>query len=250
MAHYAMLNEYHFSADVDDIRGATLYSADDKKVGKVVDVIFNHDTGEVSYLVVKIGLGHKVLVPANHVYRAVVDEDEFETDMTAAEVERLPKFDEKMLETEKQWREHEHEHRRAWKEQEERLLAEYKQKWHEGPVLHRHGSDRNITPDEEPGMGSSGATGEPNVTAADLWPHRIAGKFPGVGQPMVAPSNPEARETTLQPVPEEKIEDKPVIGMMPPSPRWHGFEDSIQKNLGEIRMSCTACCPTGESRVA
>jgi sporulation protein YlmC with PRC-barrel domain len=90
MAHYAMLQDYHFSADVNDIRGANLYSADNKKVGKVVDVIFDHATGEIRYLVADVGRGRKVLVPSNHVYRSIVDDEDFDTDISAADLDRLP----------------------------------------------------------------------------------------------------------------------------------------------------------------
>src|SRR5919108_3379717 len=107
MAHYATLDEYHFTADVDDIRGANLYSSDNKKIGKVKDVIFDHATGEIRYLVVDIGHDRKVLVPSNHLYRSVVDEEDFETDISAAEIDRLPRLDEKMLKDEKKWRGHE-----------------------------------------------------------------------------------------------------------------------------------------------
>ena len=249
MAHYAMLNEYHFSADVNDIRGANLYSADNKKVGKVVDVIFDHATGEIRYLVADVGHGRKVLVPSNHVYRSIVDEEDFDTDISAADIDRLPRFDENMLKDEKKWREHDEEHRKAWKEQEERLLAEYKQKWHEAPVQHRHGSDRDITPDEEPQPETTEPTRERIVTGADLFPRRIAGKFPGVGRPMVTPSNPNADEITLEPSREESDETT-LFGSEPPSPRYHSFQENVRQNMEEIRLHCTTCCPPSESQVA
>src|SRR5437868_4557336 len=171
MAHYATLHDYRFTADADDIRGSSLHSSDNKKLGKVVDVIFDHGTGEINYLVADVGHDRKVLVPSNHIYRSIADEDDFETDISAAEIERLPRFDDKMLDDEKNWTKHEEQHRKAWKEQEERLLAEYKEKWHEAPVAHRHGSDRNITPDEVPGAEPAGRAGERIVTGADLTPH-------------------------------------------------------------------------------
>ncbi len=244
MAHYAMLNEYHFSADVDDIRGASLYSADNRKLGKVADVIFDHQNGDLQYLVADLGHDRKVLVPAGHIYRSVVDEDDFDTDISADEIARLPRFDENMLKDDK-WREHEQEHRRAWDKQEERLVAEYKQKWHESPVQHRHGSDRDITPQEEPGP--SGKTGERVVTAADLFPHPIEDKFPGT-QPMTVPGNPNSGETTLRPVSESDEENR--FGAAPPSPRWRGFEQNVRKDLANIRGQCPVCCRPGESRVA
>jgi sporulation protein YlmC with PRC-barrel domain len=248
MAHYATLDEYHFSADVDDIRGANLYSSDNKKIGKVKDVIFDHQTGEIRYLVVDAGLDRKVLVPSSHLYRFLADEEDFETDISAIEIGELPRFDESMLKDEKQWREHEEEHRTAWKEQEKRLLAEYKQKWHESPVQHRKGSDLDITPDMEPESASPAEAGERIVTGADLFPRRIAGKFPGA-DPMVSPGNPDPGETTLQPAREQSGEAS-VFGSAPQSPRWHGFQENIRQNLEDIRARCITCCRPSESRVA
>ncbi len=247
MAHYAMLNEYHFSADVDDIRGANLYAANDQKVGKVADVIFDHETGAIRYLVADLGHDRKVLVPSNHVYRSVVDEKDFDTDISAAEMGGLPRFDENLLKDDKKWREHEQEHSRAWKDQEERLVAEYKQKWHESPVQHRQGSDRDITPDEESSGSGTGAAGRREVTAADLFPRSIAGKFPDT-EPMVVPGNPNVGDTTLRPVGETGEESR--FGAAPPSPRWRSFEETVRHNLQSIRGQCPVCCRPGASRVA
>ncbi len=249
MAHYAMLDEYHFAAEADDIRGANLYSADNQKIGKVKDVVFDHGSGEIRYLVVDAGRDRKVLVPSNHIYRSLADEEDFETDITAAELQHLPRFDETVLKDEKKWREHEEEHRKAWKAQEERLLAEYKQKWDEGPVQHRQGSDRNLTPDEDLEAEPSSEAGERIVTGADLFPRRISGKFPGVGAPMTVPGNPTGDELTLHPTRAED-EEAPVFGSAPPSARWHTFQENVRQNLEEIRGRCATCCRQGESRVA
>lgn len=248
MAHYSTLQDYHFSADADDIRGAHLHSMENQKIGKIDDVIFDHQTGEIRYLVVDTGRDRKVLIASNHLYRSLADEEDFETDISAAEVDRLPRFDQNMLRDEEKWREHEAGHHKAWKEQEERLLAEYKEKWHEGPVQHRHGSDRNVTPEDLP-SGSSAEAGKRIVTGADLTPRRIAGKFPGVGRPMVGTSNPNAVETTLLPARDEG-EEEPRFGSAPPSPRWHAFQQNIRQNLDDIRARCTTCCRPSQSRVA
>ena len=52
MAHVGTLGSHRFSQGVDDIRGATVYGAEDEKIGKVDDVIFDHATMEIRYLVV------------------------------------------------------------------------------------------------------------------------------------------------------------------------------------------------------
>lgn len=248
MAHYGMLRDYKFSDDVDEIRGDIIYAADKSKLGKVADVIFEHDTGAIRYLVADIGHDRKVLVPSNHVYRTVLDEDSFATDLSAADAGRLPAFDEKMLHGD-QWRQHEEEHHRAWQEQEEKLNTEYEQKWHASPVQHRQGSDRDITPDEVPER-SRGPMRERQVSAADLTPQRLAGKFPGVGGPMVVPGSVNTGETTLHPAGTVDRAQQAAFGNNPPSPRWFGFEESIRKKLEEIRRRCPTCCRPGKSRVA
>jgi len=251
MAHYATLHDYHFTDDVDDIRGSNLYSADNKKLGKVVDVVFDHSTGEIRYLVADIGADRRVLVPSNHLYRSLADEEDFETDISAAELEHLPRFDENTLGEEKNWRAHDEEHRRVWKEQEERLLREYKEKWEDGPVAHREGSDRLITPDEpvtESAEAIPAANRDRIITGADLTPHRIAGKFPGA-DPMVNPGTPDAGKETLHPTVDRSL-DATHFGGAPPSPRWHSFQENIRHNLDDIRGHCSTCCQHGESKVA
>ena len=55
MAHYGCLATYQFPDRAEDIRGATVYGLNDEKLGKIDDVIFNHSSGNVTYLVVDTG---------------------------------------------------------------------------------------------------------------------------------------------------------------------------------------------------
>jgi sporulation protein YlmC with PRC-barrel domain len=200
MAHYRMLADYRFPGQDDDIRGARLYGRNEDVLGKVKDVVFDHQSGEVRYLVVQTD-SRKLLVPADHIFRAAADENDFFVDMERRQLESLPDFDEKMLEDERRWLEHEQQHHEAlsdWRKQQEQL---YQQRWHDGVVQHKHGSSHNITPSPDeltrpadegltPPMGSLGEDIQPysdqpeaepseqTVTGADLTPHRLAGKFP------------------------------------------------------------------------
>jgi sporulation protein YlmC with PRC-barrel domain len=209
MAHFLSLAEYQFTDTADDIRGADLFGNNDEKFGKVKDVIFDHQTGEIRYLVVDTGKRH-VGVPADRVFRSTTDEDAFRVDMSRQQLDRLPEFKDEYLENEHHWSEfhnRQEESLKGWREEMER---KYKQGgWHEGPVQHRHGSTRNITPEpqeiagpravNEPavlrsdvparGFGSLGEEIEPFDESAqevehgeDLSPHRIAGKFPDTAQ--------------------------------------------------------------------
>ena len=70
-AHIGMLRDYRFTEDVDDIRGSALYGIDDDKLGKIDDVIFDHNTGTIEYAVVDTGgwlSSKKFLVPADRIY--------------------------------------------------------------------------------------------------------------------------------------------------------------------------------------
>jgi uncharacterized protein YrrD len=55
MSHYGVLGNYRFQEAADDIRGTHLYGLQDQKLGKIEDVIFDHTTGNVRYVVVDTG---------------------------------------------------------------------------------------------------------------------------------------------------------------------------------------------------
>jgi uncharacterized protein YrrD len=44
-----------FDRDIDDIRGAAVYGLGDEKLGKIDDVIFDSDNGQIRYVVVHTG---------------------------------------------------------------------------------------------------------------------------------------------------------------------------------------------------
>lgn len=52
MAHYGTLETQPVSDDGQDIGGTTVRDSDGKKLGQVDDVIFDHDTVEIRYVVV------------------------------------------------------------------------------------------------------------------------------------------------------------------------------------------------------
>jgi uncharacterized protein YrrD len=68
MAQYGMLRDYRFTDAAEDIRGARLYGLNDEKLGKIDDVIFDHSTGSIGYVVVDTGgwlSTKKFVVPAD-----------------------------------------------------------------------------------------------------------------------------------------------------------------------------------------
>lgn len=237
MAHYGMLRDYSFAEDIDDIRGADLYAGDDK-IGTVKDVIFDHESGDIRYLVADVGHDRHVLIDSGHVFRSIADEDSFETDLNAAEVARLPRFDETALESEHEWQRHHVENRKMWKEREDRFRDEYKREWEEDPVMHMKGSERTITPDIGPASGGE----QRIVTGADLTPRRIVDKFEQPG-PMMVPSTNEGREDlTLRPAGTASSAENAAFGTWKRSERLRRFQGSLRMHMPKVRETCDVCC--------
>lgn len=182
MPHYATLKDYQFKDRVDDIRGETLYGVDDDKLGTIEDVIFEHGTGAVKYCVVDTGgwlSSRKFLVPAERIHSFDRDPNALQVDLLKEHIERIfPAYDEKSLNRQEDWRDYEDRYQRATTDN---------RVWESGPVMHREGSSRILTPEAtEVESGGGGTTG-----GADVTPRRIAGKFPstlpGAGKETLVP---------------------------------------------------------------
>ena len=132
MAHCGLLRNYRFSDSseaAEDIRGAKLYGVDDEKLGKVEDVIFDHSTGLIRYVVVDTGgwlSSERFLVPADSLKASVEHENDFEVGLTKEQIESFPPYNESNLESEQGWSEYE---------------KRYRSKWESGPVMHRMGTE-------------------------------------------------------------------------------------------------------------
>jgi sporulation protein YlmC with PRC-barrel domain len=98
MPHYGTLQDYRFTdADADDIRGSKIYGRDDEKLGKVDDVIFDHATGAIRYVVVDTGgwlSSKKFIVPADRLRPSVEHEDAYRVDLSKEQIESFPPYDE------------------------------------------------------------------------------------------------------------------------------------------------------------
>jgi hypothetical protein len=111
-----------------------LYGLKDEKLGKIDDVIFDYFTGLIRYVVVDTGgwlTTRKFIVPADRLRASTEHKDDFAVDLTKAQVEAFPPYSESDLESEQQWADYE---------------GRYRSKWEADPVMHRTGTDRNITP--------------------------------------------------------------------------------------------------------
>ena len=134
MANYGMLRNYQFTDASEDIRGAKLYGVNDEKLGKIDDVIFDHTSGLIRYVVVDTGgwLSTKqFVVPVDRLRASAKHDDDFSVNLTKEQIEKFPPYRETDLESDEQWADYE---------------GRYRSKWVSDPVMHRAGTDRNITP--------------------------------------------------------------------------------------------------------
>ncbi|HXP43560.1 MAG TPA: PRC-barrel domain-containing protein [Candidatus Acidoferrales bacterium] len=158
MAHYGTLRDTQFADATEDIRGSHLYGLDDEKLGKIDDVIFDHSSGVIRYIVVDTGgwlSTKRFIVPADRLRASAKHNDDFEVPLDKQQIENFPPYQESGLDSESKWASYE---------------DRYRSKWETGPVMHREGTDRNITPttSQIPGNSPSAAA------AAEVhgWPAR------------------------------------------------------------------------------
>ncbi len=143
MARHGMLRDYRFVDAAEDIRGSKLYGVNDEKLGKIDDVIFDYTTGVIRYIVVDTGgwlTTKQFVVPADRLRVSLEHKDDFAVDLTKAQVENFPPYQETDLESDEQWADYE---------------GRYRSKWEADPVMHRAETDRNVTPTAQQMPGSS-----------------------------------------------------------------------------------------------
>jgi len=219
MAHYGRLGNFQFAEAADDIRGSSLYGQDDEKLGKIADVIFDHSTGNISYVVVDTGGWLKTkdfLVPADRIQASTKHEKDFASTLTKQQVESFPPYNPKDLESEHDWAEYE---------------GRYRSKWDTGPVMHREGTDRNITPttqqmegnrfaSEAAGIRPRGVTGNAGLDEASLRAASIStGRIVPAGQDSVLISS-----------------NASGIG-----PRYDTFQARLRERRREAATGCVTC---------
>lgn len=224
MAHYGMLRNYKFPEAAEDIRGSKLYGLNDEKLGKIDDVIFDHSTGLIRYIVVDTGgwlSTKKFLVPTDRLRPSARHENDFEADLNQQQVESFPPYNETDLDSESKWNDYE---------------GRYRSKWETGPVMHRAETDRNITPTTQQMQGSPAfspavnpSASTPRSTAADTEAAASStGRIVPAGSDSVVISNSAAG-----------------IGG-----RWDTFQSRLRERRKEAVAACKTCSGTaarGES---
>lgn len=224
MAHLGMLRDYEFEGNVDDIRGANVYAPNDEKLGEIDDVIFDHASGGIRYLVIDTGgwlSSKKFVVPADRVTQSHKDKNDFYADLSKERIEMFPAYDEKALAKRDTWEEYE---------------RSYEKSWSESPVLHQEGTPNIITPpaDEieplESGRAPVASAGSAVTSSANLTPERIRDKFEPAKAPFTM-NRPMDSARTSEPAPQAN----PVTG------RLNTFEEHIRNTQGGWRDECEEC---------
>src|SRR6201988_987720 len=107
MAHYGTLKDTRIGEAAEDIRGSHLYGLKDEKLGKIDDVIFDHATGDIRYVVVDTGgwlSSKKFIVPPYQLSPSVQHEDDFRVHLTQQQIESFPPYNESDVESEEKWK--------------------------------------------------------------------------------------------------------------------------------------------------
>ena len=110
MAQQGMLRDYRFTDAAEDIRGSKLFGWNDEKLGKIDDVIFDHASGLIRYVVVDTGgwlSTKKFIVPSERLRASAEHKYDFAVDLSKEQVESLPPYDESHLESDQQWADYE-----------------------------------------------------------------------------------------------------------------------------------------------
>ena len=206
MAHYGLLRNYKFDNTTarDDIRGTKIYGRNDEKLGTIDDVIFDHSTGEIRYVVVDAGSwfsSKKFLIPAHRLHSSTRDEEAYSVNLDKAQIEQLPRYEESDLNAQNRWENYE---------------GRYSDVWHAGPVQHREGSDRNLTPTPREMPAEPGSIGS---QLSDEERARVSSRI----------TPPLANDMTIQ---------HNAVGL---GDRWTNFEERLRQHRRQITKACTTC---------
>ena len=207
MAHVGTLRDYRFSAEdsAHDIRGSHLYDQNEEKLGKIDDVIFDHNSGTVRYIVVDTGgwlSSKKFIVPAQQLRRSVKHGNDYEVSLSKQQVESFPPYDESSVNHGEDWRKYEKRYHKAWTD---------------GEVQHRTDSDHNITP-----------------TATEMPPQ--AGS---IGSRLSKQELQSTAHDRIVPAGhDEVVMNSNAVGL---GSRWSNFEDRLRQRRKEITNQCVTC---------
>ena len=227
MTHYGTIGRQALSKEIHDIRGTKVQGMDGTKLGDVADVIFDHETMNIHYLVMDSGgwlAALTYVLPAGRVFADKKDEDCLSAAVTKRQIEDSPQFNKTALGSEKEWQKYEQEFKKYWKEE---------------PVMYREDSYRLITPSEGPRSAHATPTSQMNESSkrklnpARLFPERIAQAF--------SDPTPSSSKLRLRPKSVMRAEES-ASGITLLKPRWWDtFENYLRLNKEDIQARCSQC---------
>ncbi len=188
MPHYGILREHKFEG-VDDLRGADVYGVNDEKLGTIDDVIFDHSSGDIRYIVLKTGgllSRKKVMIPANRIDTYGNHDDKFYAELDKERLEMLPEFNDETMKAQGDWATYE---------------KDYEKRWSDGAVMYNKNTGRIITPAHIEGEGLNPVMGGSSAPPAsgstlDLKPEKrgkqddLLGVASGVSKTTLRPKKP------------------------------------------------------------
>lgn len=225
MTHYGSLGTQAVSEDVRDIRGTDVRGADNAKLGEVLDVIVDHETMEIRYVVMDSGgwlEAGTFLLPANRMSADETDENNLTAGVTRQQIHNSPQYDKRALQSEDEWKTYE---------------REFKKYWDEEPIMHMKDSYRIITP-EEPISGQATSAGEIRQSDRELNPANL---FPERMTQVFSDPAPNSGKVTLRPKSVVRAEEAAAgVALLKPV-WWDAFENYLRINKDDIRANCPQC---------
>jgi sporulation protein YlmC with PRC-barrel domain len=168
--HYGTLRDYRFSdKDADDIRGSDVYGINDQNLGEIDDVIFDHASGDIRYVVIDAGgwlSSKKFLVPADRLNPSAKHDDDYEVNLTKDQIKTFPPYDEDAVSDSDGWNKYETSYKSGWTTT--------------GDVQHRGDApDKNLTPttDEMIAAGTTSRSGLRDVGSSESEPRKLGERW-------------------------------------------------------------------------
>ncbi len=229
MAHYGILRETRVGDAMDDIRGSHLYGLNDEKLGKIDDVIFDHSTGTIRYIVVDTGgwlTTKEFIVPADGLCASSKHSDDYEVSLNKRQIENFPPFQESDLDSETKWADYE---------------GRYRSKWVTDPVMHRAETDRNITPTTQQTSGNIAS--EQAAETHGEGPVYATGVSTQEGRADLEAAS-SASERVVPAGTDAVVISNSAVGI---GGRWDSFQSCLRERRKEVVTRCNSC--SGESAV-
>jgi len=216
MSHLGILRDYRFSDNEDeDIRGAQVYGRSDEKLGKIDDVIFDHASADIRYVVVDTGgwlSSKKFVVPSDRLSASLNHEGDFHVQLDKSQIEKFPPYNPSDVESSERWADYE---------------GRYRSKWADSPVMHREETDRNITPTTAQMTQGTGATGPMKGGAAAPGESITPEQEKALNPSRLVPPTGDAVQIEMSPT---------GVGS-----RWTNFADRLRERRKDVLSTCVDC---------